>query len=490
MPEDYLQLLEGSADKFIGFGGSPVVYLESLLKNEESGICFFGVDINISRQFGKTNDGAAIFLRKSSARLYPWTKATVEKRNSKSFDIGVFGAEAENIIEQITRLGYLLSSNNYVPVLLGCDHTASYPHVLGVSSHKPLTYLYFDAHLDLGFHNSESTDFIHNGNFVNALLKHQNIEKVINVGARAWSTFDKAYGKQLELSIIRENSAENIIDALKSISGQEIYVSIDADVLDPNILPEVCCPEPFGMSQDSLLEVCSWLSKNCIIRGADFTEFCPGDTNSWKGEVILRYLFELLAKEKEIDRIINFQTENLSCGVHISENFESLHRWQNDEEINLLSAEESATYTEKQTLNRLNRWIANDDETIIHFALYLLKTKEFIGFAHIAMINHKHKNCKIGIVIGEKQYWGKGLGTECLRRLVRYCFEELDMNRVSSETYSNNPRSCAMLKSAGFALEGVLRQNINKENVFVDEHQYAILHADWLKLLETQYDKK
>jgi agmatinase len=280
----------------IGYGGSEVIDLESLPEKGRGGVCFFGVDIDIARRFGPSNNGAAVFLRSASARLYPWTHATATVRNRISFDIGVFGKHTQNIGEQITELGYLLSTHDYVPALLGCDHTSSYLHVLGVSKNRPLTYFYLDAHLDLGLHIPGGLDNLHNGNFVSFLMKNSGIKEVVNIGARAWSTFNEVYDKIDGLTVIREQSFEKIVPTLERFTGQEIYVSIDADVLDPLLIPGVCCPEPFGMTPDALLNLCSWLSQNCTIRGADFVEMRAPESAASTAEIALRCLHELLQR--------------------------------------------------------------------------------------------------------------------------------------------------------------------------------------------------
>lgn len=120
-------------------------------------------------------------------------------------------------------------------------------------------------------------------------------------------------------------------------------------------------------------------------------------------------------------------------------------------------------------------------EEQMHFAIHLVETGEFIGFSHIAFIDNYSKTCRIGIVIGEKQYWNRGLGTAAMRMMADFCFTDLGLNRITCEVYETNPRAWHMLESVGFKREGVLRENVLKEERFINEFVYGLLRHDYEK---------
>jgi RimJ/RimL family protein N-acetyltransferase len=159
---------------------------------------------------------------------------------------------------------------------------------------------------------------------------------------------------------------------------------------------------------------------------------------------------------------------------HTAQSFERLHQWKNDREILELSADSMEPSPEEKTRRTLERWM-KESEDIIHFAIHRKDTDELIGFLHLALIEREHQRCKIGLVIGEKQYWGQGYGTDAVRCAVDYGFSVLGLNRISAEAYATNPRSVRMLERAGFQREGVLRESILKDGAFVDEYCYALL---------------
>jgi arginase family enzyme len=79
------------------------------------------------------------------------------------------------------------------------------------------------------------------------------------------------------INIPAKRSRSAIIARLAPLAGQSIFVSIDADVLDPSVAPNVPCPEPDGMSADDLLACCQWLGQHCNVIGADLSEIMPSN---------------------------------------------------------------------------------------------------------------------------------------------------------------------------------------------------------------------
>ena len=104
-----------------------------------------------------------------------------------------------------------------------------------------------------------------------------------------------------------------------------------------------------------------------------------------------------------------------------------------------------------------------------------------IGNTSFFPINQKARSVEIGIMIGEKEYWNKGHGTETMRTMCRYGFEELNLNRVWLRVYSSNPRARKAYEKAGFVYEGTLREAEYKHGRYIDVHVMSILKSDWLK---------
>ncbi len=105
----------------------------------------------------------------------------------------------------------------------------------------------------------------------------------------------------------------------------------------------------------------------------------------------------------------------------------------------------------------------------------------FIGTSKIDKIDSYHSSAEIGIMIGEKEYWGKGIATTVFRLLTNYCFEVLNLHRVWGGCISVNSGMKNVFLKLGFTQEACLRNAINinhpkeKTKKFVDSLLFSKL---------------
>ncbi len=81
------------------------------------------------------------------------------------------------------------------------------------------------------------------------------------------------------------------------------------------------------------------------------------------------------------------------------------------------------------------------------------------GIAYFDIHPEKHK-CEVGISIYEKDYLGKGYGTDAMKTLLSYLFSEKKLHRVELNTWSENKRAIRCYEKCGFHLEGTLRESV------------------------------
>ena len=91
-----------------------------------------------------------------------------------------------------------------------------------------------------------------------------------------------------------------------------------------------------------------------------------------------------------------------------------------------------------------------------------------IGNTGLHDINWLHRNAEMGIVIGEKQYWGKGYGSDAARVLLRFAFDEMNLHRVQLTVYEDNVRAIRAYEKCGFRQEGRLRDAIFRKGRYYD----------------------
>jgi RimJ/RimL family protein N-acetyltransferase len=97
-------------------------------------------------------------------------------------------------------------------------------------------------------------------------------------------------------------------------------------------------------------------------------------------------------------------------------------------------------------------------------------------------VDWPRRDAWVGIAIGERDFWGKGYGTDAMRLILLYGFTELNLRRVSLAVHSYNTRARRSYEKAGFVLEGVMRGDQLKEGKRSDSVFMGILHEEWLAI--------
>lgn len=97
----------------------------------------------------------------------------------------------------------------------------------------------------------------------------------------------------------------------------------------------------------------------------------------------------------------------------------------------------------------------------------------------MALIMKPGAIAEIGYWIGVP-YWGRGYATEAGREIVRYGFEECQLQRIFAGHYTRNPASGRVLQKLGMQYEGTLRHHVLKWNEYLDVAYYGILRGEWI----------
>jgi RimJ/RimL family protein N-acetyltransferase len=182
------------------------------------------------------------------------------------------------------------------------------------------------------------------------------------------------------------------------------------------------------------------------------------------------------------DGSVLIETPRLVLKPHTMNNVELMNKWWNDAEIHYYD-DDGPELTEpepmERTKRRLERITQCADEEAIHFGIHLKPDEEFIGHCMIASIDSHNKSCQLGITIGEKAQWGRGLAREAITGMIRACFKELELNRIGAEVYAFNARSLRLFIGLGFKQEGTTRQAVLKRGRFEDQIMLGLLRSEW-----------
>lgn len=104
-----------------------------------------------------------------------------------------------------------------------------------------------------------------------------------------------------------------------------------------------------------------------------------------------------------------------------------------------------------------------------NFAITDTITGKYIGGCGIQQVNWLARVTTVGIMIGDKEYWGKGFGTDAMKVLIKFIFEEMNINKIRLNTFSFNERAIKCYKKCGFEVEGVLKNEIFKGGKYYDK---------------------
>lgn len=93
----------------------------------------------------------------------------------------------------------------------------------------------------------------------------------------------------------------------------------------------------------------------------------------------------------------------------------------------------------------------------------------------------EENNCaEIGYVIS-KDFWNKGIMTEALKSLIKFCFEELHLNRLESHCEEENTGSWHVMEKCGLKYEGTLREKVFVKERYRSMKMYSILRSEYSK---------
>jgi RimJ/RimL family protein N-acetyltransferase len=119
----------------------------------------------------------------------------------------------------------------------------------------------------------------------------------------------------------------------------------------------------------------------------------------------------------------------------------------------------------------------------ITYAIETLEDARHIGSVSLHRVAHPARHSVLGIMIGDKTCWDRGFGTDAVMTMLRYAFEELNLNRVWLEVHDFNLRAIACYRKCGFIEEGRLRQDRYRNGQYGDTIVMGVLREEFRKLV-------
>ncbi len=118
----------------------------------------------------------------------------------------------------------------------------------------------------------------------------------------------------------------------------------------------------------------------------------------------------------------------------------------------------------------------------ISLAIETLAESRHIGTIALHAVNPENRKAGLGIMIGDKASWNRGHGTDAVRTLLAFSFDEINLNRVHLEVHADNARAIACYRKCGFLEEGRLRDDRYREGAYLDTLVMSVLAPEYRAL--------
>jgi RimJ/RimL family protein N-acetyltransferase len=173
----------------------------------------------------------------------------------------------------------------------------------------------------------------------------------------------------------------------------------------------------------------------------------------------------------ELVRLSAIEPEELS---------KAISGWHRDSALlRLMDTNVSRVYSPKAARDWIEKQVYSDKPEMHWFAIHTLAEDRLIGDIDLSTVYNGHGDTFVGIGIGEREFWGKGYGTDAMCVILRYAFTELNMQRVSLDVFEYNPRAVRSYEKAGFRYEGRERRLLNRDGRRWDLIFMGILRPEW-----------
>ena len=231
------------------------------------------------------------------------------QRITDTGDADILPTNVEGSFENITEMTRAILDSGAMPVVLGGDHSITYPVVRAFD--QPLHVLHFDAHLDYA-------PFIHDLRFTNGhafrhLSPMEHVLSLTQIGIRSLRNTREMMQDTLDdgnhvvtMSEFRAQPPAALAEALPK--DAPCYVSIDVDVLDLPLVPGCVSAEPNGMSYTELRDALDGIAQHLDVIGFDFVEVNPqldvgtGVTSYLGAHTVIEFLGRITEQTRWINR--------------------------------------------------------------------------------------------------------------------------------------------------------------------------------------------
>jgi ribosomal-protein-alanine N-acetyltransferase len=171
--------------------------------------------------------------------------------------------------------------------------------------------------------------------------------------------------------------------------------------------------------------------------------------------------------------MFNTEFSPFLCGENIylrevrpSDVTESYYRWLNDPAITQFLE----CRFHPNSIDNLIEYVKSrqTDPNNIFLAIIIKENHRHIGNIKLEPIHWVHRYAEVGIMIGEKDCWGKGYATEAISLVTKFAFDTLNLHKLTAGSYDVNTGSLKAFQTAGYHIECIRKSQLFYQGAYVD----------------------
>ena len=175
----------------------------------------------------------------------------------------------------------------------------------------------------------------------------------------------------------------------------------------------------------------------------------------------------------ETDRLIlrRITTDDMQAWFDLHQN-EDVLRYLTDFEV----------IPDEDEINSMIEWCDGvfSRKTGIRWAITLKQGDNMIGSCGFHLYDSHNRCLEIGYEL-HRDHWRKGIMSEAVSEVIRFCFEGMHVHRIEANVTSGNDASAGLLRRLGFTLEGTWRDKTYWKGQFHDLWQFGLLEEEYNK---------
>lgn len=166
----------------------------------------------------------------------------------------------------------------------------------------------------------------------------------------------------------------------------------------------------------------------------------------------------------------NFRLESFN-DKYVTEEYVS---WLRDKEIAEVIISANPNVTIENVQDYCQKMMESNDNYF--FAIVMNANDKHIGNLRLGPIDYDQRICRYGMMIGNKDYHNKGIGSEVVKLALDFCFQTLGMHKVFLDVLEHNKPAIKIYEKNGFETEGMQRDQVYKDSKYYDVRIMGIIN--------------